>query len=87
MRNAQGRIVSRGSFSLERKKPEAAKDSGTRSTAASSKTTTACMAANTRCLSACPRGDTNAEFLCANRCRSKLQACKAQAGKQAAAIE
>ena len=73
IRNAQGRIVSKGIFSLERKKPEAVKDSGTRSTAASSKTTTACMAANTRCLSACPRGDASAEFLCANRCRSKLQ--------------
>ena len=87
LRNAQGRIVSRGLFSLDRKKPEAAKGSGTHGTAAPPKTTTACMAANTRCLSACPRGDVDAEFLCANRCRSKLQACKGQAGKQAAAIE
>ena len=87
LRNAQGRIVSRGLFSLERKKPETEKGSGARSTAAPPKTTSACMAANTRCLSACPRGDTDAEFLCANRCRSKLQACKGHAGKQAAAIE
>jgi hypothetical protein len=87
VRNAQGKIVAKGSFSLDRKKPEAVKDSGTHSTATSSRTTTACMTANARCLAACPRGDANAEFLCANRCRSKLQACKGQAGKQAAAIE
>ncbi len=45
------------------------------------------MSANTRCLIACPRGDASVEFLCANRCRSKLQACKGQAGSEAAAIE
>jgi hypothetical protein len=87
LRNEQGRIVSRGSFSLDGKKPGAVKGSGTHSAAAPTKSTTACMAANTRCLSACPRGNTDAEFLCANRCRGKLQACKGQAGKQAAAIE
>jgi hypothetical protein len=86
LRGQQGRVVSSGSFNLVRKTSEAAKGAGARSTADSAKTT-ACTTANTRCLAACPRGDTDAEFLCANRCRTKLQACKGQAGKQAAAIE
>jgi hypothetical protein len=49
------------------------------------------MTANARCLAACPRGDADADadagFLCANRRPTKLQACKGQAGKPAAAIE
>jgi hypothetical protein len=40
---------------------------------------TACLNANTRCLVACPQGDYNAEFLCANRCRQRFQACKGKA--------
>jgi hypothetical protein len=36
----------------------------------------ACVKSNTRCLAACPRGDTNVEYLCANHCRTKMNACK-----------
>ena len=86
VRNAQGKIVSGGSFGLDRKTSEAAIGSGARSTRDPTKAT-ACMAANTRCLSACPRGDANAEFLCANHCRSKLRACKGPASKYSSAIE
>jgi hypothetical protein len=35
-----------------------------------------CMKANSTCLLACPRGDQNAELLCVNRCKQKLNACK-----------
>jgi len=90
LRNQLGKIVARGSFSLERKTAEAAIGSGTRSTLDPTKATT-CMTANARCLAACPRGDADTDadagFLCVNRCRTRLQACKGQAGKQAAAIE
>jgi hypothetical protein len=44
-------------------------------------TTSACLSANNMCLAACPRGDYNAEFLCANRCRQKLTTCKAKVAK------
>lgn len=47
---------------------------------ASAATSARCTNANTACLIACPRGDYDAELLCANRCRAKLAACKA--GKQ-----
>ena len=90
LRNPKGKIVARGSFSLERKTAEAAIGSGTRNTLDPTKAT-ACMTANARCLAACPRGDADADadagFLCANRCRTKLQACKGHAGRQASAIE
>jgi hypothetical protein len=81
------KTVSRGSFHLDRKAPEPAKGAGTRTAGASTKTVAACMSANTRCLVACPRGADDVEFLCANRCRSRLQTCKAQVGKQPRAIE
>jgi hypothetical protein len=42
----------------------------------SSLTPTRCLKANSACLLACPRGDQNAELLCANRCKQKLKACK-----------
>jgi hypothetical protein len=90
LRNPKGKIVARGSFSLERKTAEAAIGSGMRSTHDPTKAT-ACISANARCLAACPRGDADndadAGFLCANRCRTRLQACKGQTGKPAAAIE
>lgn len=35
-----------------------------------------CMKSNSACLLACPRGDQNAELLCVNRCKQKLNACK-----------
>jgi hypothetical protein len=44
-----------------------------------SRSTTACISANSACLGACPRGDYNAEFVCSNRCRQKFAACKAKA--------
>lgn len=87
LRDAQGSIVSIGRFDLGRNKPAEAQGSGTRSTADPTTTAAACMSANTRCLIACPRGDPSVEFLCSNRCRSRLQACKGQAGGEAAAIE
>jgi len=43
----------------------------------SSLSPTRCIRANSACLIACPRGDYNAELLCANRCKQKLKACKA----------
>jgi len=42
---------------------------------------TDCIKGNTRCLSTCPQGDYNSEFLCANRCRTRFKACKAEAGQ------
>jgi hypothetical protein len=90
LRDPKGKIVARGSFSLERKSAEAAIGSSMRSTHDPTKAT-ACISANARCLAACPRGDADndadAGFLCANRCRTRLQACKGQTGKPAAAIE
>ena len=44
---------------------------------ASSLTSARCSKANSACLLACPRGEYNAELLCANRCKRKLKACKA----------
>lgn len=38
--------------------------------------TTACLSANATCLASCPRGNYNAEFLCATRCRQRFTACK-----------
>jgi hypothetical protein len=72
---------SRGVFRLARKPPGAARKSGTPSAPVSATSVTACQKANVHCLTACPRGDPDAEFLCANHCRAKLQACKGKAGK------
>lgn len=44
-----------------------------------------CIRRNTACLMACPRGDYDAEFLCANACRRKEIACKKSAAATAAA--
>ena len=70
---------SAGRFRLSRKSPEEAKKAVTASPSTSTASITACQRANLHCLTACPRGDPDAEFLCANRCRSKLQACKGKA--------
>ena len=35
-----------------------------------------CLRANSACLTACPRGGDNSEFLCANACTRKYAACK-----------
>ncbi len=49
--------------------------------------TAACIKRNATCLGACPRGDYNTEFLCANACRHKKLACqgKIKASRNAAA--
>ena len=40
---------------------------------------TTCIRTNSQCLALCPRGDSNAEFVCVNGCRRKLASCKARA--------
>ncbi|MBN9695997.1 MAG: hypothetical protein J0L85_09365 [Zoogloea sp.] len=70
---------SSGSFRLE------GNSGGSRQDATPINPLTACLNANTRCLVACPQGDYNAEFLCANRCRQRFQACKGKAGGGGAA--
>ncbi|MGL4407476.1 MAG: hypothetical protein ACRCTU_03685 [Zoogloea sp.] len=64
--------VSRAKPEDERKKSEALKPQEPETTL------TQCINSNARCLAGCPQGDYNSEFLCANRCRSKFQACKAK---------
>jgi len=71
--------ASSGSFRLERN------GGGSRQDAIQINPLTACLNANTRCLVACPQGDYNAEFLCANRCRQRFQACKGKTGGGGAA--
>lgn len=66
--------ISSGSFRLD------GKGSGApRQDMATLNPLTSCLSANTRCLVACPQGDYNVEFLCANRCRQRFQACKGKA--------
>jgi hypothetical protein len=72
---------SEGRFRLSRKTPEEANKAVAAGPSTSTASTTACQRANLHCLTACPRGDADAEFLCANRCRAKLQACKGKALK------
>lgn len=43
--------------------------------AAPGKSPTACLKLKVACLSACPQGEYNAEFLCANSCRRKEAKC------------
>ena len=64
---------SRGSFRLPRATSEAAASIGSPGEGANS--TTACQKGNLRCLTACPSSDPDAEFLCTNRCRTRLKAC------------
>jgi hypothetical protein len=77
----QKRTMTRGSFRLPRKVPEPVKLDTRRAATPSS-----CLRANTQCLIACPRDDEAAEFVCSNRCRTKLQTCKAQAAKKTAPV-
>jgi hypothetical protein len=72
--------VSSGSFRLVRKEVQP-------SATASTEKMNACMKANVKCLTTCPRGDNSAELLCSNHCRSRLLACKRQANKPPASIE
>jgi len=70
---------SRGSFRLTRATPDAAGRIGSPGEGANS--TTACQKANLRCLTACPSSDPDAEFLCTNRCRTKLKTCLGKVDK------
>ena len=70
---------SRGSFRLTRATPDVAGRIGSPGETATS--VTACQKANLRCLTACPSSDPDAEFLCTNRCRTKLKACMGKVDK------
>jgi hypothetical protein len=74
-----------GHFQLKRQ--EAAKRTPEKASAEFSSqplfTVTSCLNANSACLAACPHGDYNAEFVCSNRCRQKLVACRAKANSPA----
>ena len=80
----EGRVVKnvvRGSFRLTKKGGDSGKSSGRTAEDTAASNVVACVKANTRCLAACPRGDTDVEYLCANHCRTKMNACKAKANK------
>jgi hypothetical protein len=81
----QSRSLARGTFRILRKVKVA--DKNVDGIAPPTLTISACLKTNTRCLAACPRGDTDIEYLCSNRCRTKLQTCKTQVAKQAASEE
>jgi len=80
----QSRQLARGTFRLTRKVVLSDKGKDIDGFAPPAMTISACIKTNTRCLAACPRGDTDIEYLCSNRCRTKLQTCKTQV-KQATA--
>jgi hypothetical protein len=74
--------VARGTFRLTKKISDSGKaGSGLTTADVAASNVVACVKANTRCLAACPRGDTNVEYLCANHCRTRMNACKAKANK------
>ena len=76
------RRIARGTFRLSKKVAAVSKDgSGLTAADTAASNVVACTKANTRCLAACPRGDTNVEYLCANHCRTKMNACKGKANK------
>jgi len=78
----QSKNLARGSFRLTKKiAASGSAGSGLTSADIAASNVVACVKANTRCLAACPRGDTNVEYLCANHCRSKMQACKGKANR------
>jgi hypothetical protein len=56
--------------------PEKDNDVGTSPGTLPGRSATACLKLKVACLSGCPRGDYNTEFLCANSCRRKEAACK-----------
>jgi len=72
----QSRSLARGTFRILRK--VRLSDKNIDEIAPPTQTMSACIKTNTRCLAACPRGDTDIEYLCSNRCRTKLQTCKTQ---------
>jgi hypothetical protein len=85
MYSMEGKVVKnvvQGSFRLTRKVSQSGKaGSGLATADIAASNLLACVKANTRCLAACPRGDTDVEYLCANHCRTKMNACKAKANK------
>jgi len=73
----QSKNVARGTFRLTKKVSASGKlGTGLSAGEAAASNVVACVKSNTRCLAACPRGDTNVEYLCANHCRTKMNACK-----------
>ncbi len=84
---AQSRSLARGTFRLLRKVQVSDKGKDIDGFELPTLTLSACLKTNTRCLAACPRGDTDIEYLCSNRCRTKLQGCKTQVAKQTASEE
>lgn len=81
----QSRSLGRGTFRLLRKVQDKGKDID--GFAPPTLTISGCLKTNTHCLASCPRGDTDIEYLCSNRCRTKLLACKTQVAKQTATEE
>jgi hypothetical protein len=79
--------VATGTFRLTRKVNLSNKGKDVDGFAPPAMTISGCIKTNTRCLAGCPRGDTDIEYLCANRCRTKLQTCKTQVAKQAVSEE
>jgi hypothetical protein len=65
-----------GTFNLARKRPDDPKLETRATTSIAS-----CLKANTQCLLACPRTEESADFVCSNRCRTKLNACKERVKK------
>jgi len=71
--------LARGTFRLTRKTDS--KASGLSAADISASAQVACVKSNARCLTGCPRGDTDVEYLCANHCRTKFLACRGKASK------
>jgi len=81
MWDRQRKIRTEGSFRLTRRVPEPVQAETNPSSKTSPSSAAACLKANAQCLHGCPQGDQSAEFMCANHCRTKLRACRAQGKK------
>lgn len=75
LKDTQKRAVTTGDFHLAHKAPEAGKRGSTMAASGVG----ACLKANTQCLVLCSRPDGTIDFLCSNRCRTRLRICKEQA--------
>lgn len=75
------RVRQFGTFNLARR----ASDKLKTETGRTPMTTAACLKANTQCVLACPRTEESADFICSNRCRTKLNVCKERAKRNTAA--
>ncbi|MDD3355040.1 hypothetical protein [Zoogloea sp.] len=71
-----GGMRSRGSLQLPVRKDGTLPPASRQDSLKPDTSLTSCINASTRCLTSCPRGEQSAEQLCANRCRSRYQACK-----------